>query len=196
MFHYFLKFIGFFLFTFLWRLEVEGLENIPKKGKVILAGNHCSYLDPMVLFYICPRKFHAVVMKMMYDIWWLRWVFDLTGCIPTNGSSHGAVEALHQDKAVLIFPEGGCSHDGKIGKPRRGAAVLALKSGALVVPIVIKGTYEAWPVKQLTPTIFIKLKVRIGKPFSFDQVDLETIPEQLLDSSTSIIMGKIKELLL
>lgn len=191
----FLKLAAGFVFTKLYKVEVEGLENIPLEGKVILAGNHCSFLDPMVLFYLYPRKFYAVVGKDIYNIRWLKWVFKVTNCIPTNGSSQGAIEALRQEKAVLIFPEGGCSHTGNIEKPRRGAAVLTLKSGAPVIPIAIKGTFEAWPVTQVSPTIFCKIKVRFGKPIYFEKTDLEIIPDNILDFCTKTLIEGIGSLL-
>jgi 1-acyl-sn-glycerol-3-phosphate acyltransferase len=191
----FLRLASIFVFNLFYRVTVKGQENIPLQGKVILAGNHCSYLDPMVLFYVSPRKFYAVVSKQIYHIRWLTWVFKATSCIPTNGSSSGAVSALLEDKAILIFPEGGCSCSYQMQKVHNGVSVLALKTAAAVVPVSIRGTLEAWPIGKFFPRFFRRIEVRFSKPILFQQVSSEIIPQEILEATTNKIIEQIKALL-
>jgi 1-acyl-sn-glycerol-3-phosphate acyltransferase len=197
MVYIFLKLAGIFVFNFFYRVRVKGIENMPLKGRVILAANHASFLDPMVIFHICPRRFHAVVGKWLLHIWWLSWVFKVTSCVPTNGSSKGALAALDNEEAVLIFPEGHCEPEGKVlpvHRVHKGVAVFALKTGAPVIPIFIKGTFEAWPVWQFLPRFFKRLEVCFGLPFYFDKIDLEVIPQDTLIQVTNKIMEEIRRL--
>lgn len=192
------KIVGKIFFNVLYQVEVEGKENIPLQGKAILAANHASYLDPMVLYYITPRKFYAVTAKFLFKIWWLSWVLKATDCVPTNGSSHGAVATLNQEKMVLIFPEGGCRcprEEVLNPTPRKGAAVLALKTAAPIIPIAVTGTFKAWPTSKIFPRFFLKLKVHIGPALTCEKYTEEIIPTPLLEKTLQEIMFAIKKLL-
>lgn len=197
--NFFLKDIAcVFVFNLLYRVEVKGLENIPRQGKAILASNHASYLDPMILYHITPRKFHAVADKSLFKLWWLGWVFTKTDCVPTNGSSKGAIATLNKEEMILIFPEGECRCGcDRILNPRihKGVAVFALKAGAPVIPISIKGSFEAWPITRLFPRFFKKISISIGPALLFDKCHEETIPLPLLEKALEKIMSSIKELL-
>ena len=187
-----------FVFCVLYRVKIEGLENIPSSGRVILAANHASYLDPMVLYHSIPRKFHAVTINWLFNIWWLGWVFKYTDCVSTGGSTKGAVAALENEKMLLIFPEGRCRcdrHDTFTERPHKGVAVFALKTGAPIIPIAIKGTYSAWPTKRILPRLFKKLTLHIGPALHFDKYSQERIPLTLLEESLTRILSAIKNLL-
>ena len=197
--HRFLKGFGkYFLFGLLFRVEAEGLENLPKEGSAILAPNHSSYLDSMAVYHLCPRLIYPLTAKWLFDFWWLGWILRLCNCVPTNGSSQGAVALLKKNGIVLIFPEGRCRNPVDIIKnpePHRGVAVLALKTGAPVIPIGIQGTYEAWPTKNILPHLFRKFKVRIGLPLKFEKCEKSIIPEDLLKETLRVIMSSIGNLL-
>ena len=184
-------------FTVLYNVEVRGLENIPLTGRAILAANHESYLDSMVLFYISPRKFHAVAGKWLFKVWWLSWVFRVTDCIPTNGSSAGVINALNRDELVLIFPEGICRRRREriVARIHKGIAVFALTTGAPVIPIGIRGTFEAWPQMKFPPRLFMKICVTVGSPLRFEKYEGNQIPENVLEGPVQEIAGSIKKLL-
>ena len=186
-----------FVFNILYKIETEGLENIPRDGKAILAANHASFLDSMIMFPTIPRKFHAVTGKWLFKIWWLGWLFKVIDCIPTNGSSVGAIRVLEKEEMILIYPEGRCkiTKEEAVGPAHKGVAIFALKTGAPVIPIAIKGTYEAWPQTRPLPHFFKNLKVCAGRPLVFDKCSQKTIPEDLLESTLSKIMAAIHELL-
>jgi len=193
----FLKKCGDFVFKFLYKVNVEGLQNIPKDGRCILAANHASYLDPMVMFHITPRKFYAVTAKWLFKLWFISWALKAADCIPTNGSSEGAVATLERNDMILIFPEGGCvtkKEEPISPHPHKGVVVLALKTGSPVVPIGIKGTFDAWPTKNFFPCFFKKIDVRIGEPMYFERYPDERIPLPVVEENLGKIVAAIKQL--
>ncbi len=190
----FLRLMGSFIFNFLYSVKVKGRENVPLKGRVILAASHASFLDPMVIFHTSPRRSRPVAAKWLTHIWWLGWVFRAAGCVPTNGSSKGALAALNNEEAILIFPEGRCQPDGNMLPARKGVAVFALKTGSPVVPICVLGTFASWPVGNFCPKFFKRIVVCFGSPLFFDKVNSEIVPEDMLMQVTNKIMEEIKKL--
>ena len=147
-----------------FRLKVEGLENLPQKTNFIIVANHTSYLDPLLVMVAVPRKIYCVAARYLYKIFWLRWFLRKTETFPSGRSSDKAVYFLTKNKNVGLFPEGGCSHDGKLKKFKRGSALLALKTGRPIVPCAILGAYRAFPKGVRFPKLFLPLKVKVGKP--------------------------------
>lgn len=187
------KFLGVFIFNILYKTKLTGLENIPKEGKVILAANHSSFLDPMIIFHSSPRRFNAVTGKWLFDVWWLGYLLKLLSCVPTNGSSGGAVSLLNKGEVVLIFPQGECCNpQSEFSSVHKGVAVLALKTGSPVVPIYISGTYEAWPAGSLFPKFFKKLEVCFGRPLYFEKMASDILSQDILQGVTARIMDEIK----
>ena len=195
MVYFFLRLAFLFMFKVLYRVRVKGAENVPREGMLILASNHASFLDSMVIFHTSPRRFHAVAAKWLFDIWWIAWALRATSCVPTNGSSKGAISVLNNNEAIFIFPEGRCEPDGKIlPYVHKGVAVFALKTGAPVVPIYVKGTFNAWPIGQFFPKFFRALEVCYGRPVYFEKVEPDVIPQDALESVTAKIMSEVKAL--
>jgi len=162
----FLRFIGCLLCRGLFNLKARGLENIPSEGGAIIAANHSSYLDPIILSAAVPRKIAWVVRKDVYDIWWLRSLFGATGMIRVNGSVDKAISVLKEGKLVGIFPEGGRSFDGKLKGAKDGVAVMAKGSGVPVIPCLIRGAFEAYPRGAVFPRPHT-IEVIAGAPLKF-----------------------------
>ena len=156
--------------------QTKGLNNLPKKGPFILAVNHASYLDPALVYAVVinklNKKVHSISAKylfekkiwdLIYRVWW--------ESIPLNGAVEKAIRYLRNDEIVCVFPEGGRSATGKIGKPvGSGVAVMALKSGAPVVPVYIKGSFDVWPKQRQLPNFERIIEIRIGRRTQgFDQ---------------------------
>jgi len=184
------------LFGIFYKVRVEGVENVPLSGRAILVSNHESFLDPMVLYHFIPRRTHAVAGKWLFKIWWAAWIFKSTECIPTNGSLDKTVDVLMEDKMILIFPEGICRRvkDGGLVKPHKGVALLALSTGAPVIPVAISGTFEAWPQTSFLPRFFKKITVRIGRRLVFERRDNKDIPSPLMQETLDKIMSAIEAL--
>jgi 1-acyl-sn-glycerol-3-phosphate acyltransferase len=114
--------------------------------------------------------------------------------LPAGKSSEKAVEFLMRDKVVGLFPEGGCSGDGKLREFRRGAALLALKTGRPILPCAILGAYAALPRQAKFPK-FIPIKVKIGRPIYLLKEFDEVIDDLYLQEGIYKVRNSIQEML-
>ncbi|MGD9014713.1 MAG: lysophospholipid acyltransferase family protein [Candidatus Omnitrophota bacterium] len=182
------------IFKLLFRLKVEGRENLPKRNNFIVVSNHASFLDPFVIAAAVPKKIHCISNRFLYHIPWLKWCLQRLESIPTGGSSEKAIDYLIRDKIVGLFPEGGCSRDGKLREFRDGAAVLALKTGRPIVPCAIIGSYKALPVWAKFPTL-CPIKVKIGKPIYLLKEFADVVDDIHLQDGTFKLKNSIQELI-
>jgi 1-acyl-sn-glycerol-3-phosphate acyltransferase len=152
-------------------LRVAGLHHLPSRGPYIVAANHHNYLDGVVLGVALPRRIVFLVMPGVYRATLLHPVFHRhIGSIPLNvrrpgpGAIKRSLHVLEGGGVVGIFPEGPFSREGRLVPGQPGVAMIALRSGAPVVPAAIRGTYEAlrnrrWGLPRRYP-----LSVRFGRP--------------------------------
>jgi len=166
-----------------WRPHVEGLEHLPATGPVIVASNHLSFADSMVIPIVTPRKvvflakhdyFNGTGVKGTLQRGW----FEGMGMIPVDRSDTRAAIAsldialgvLSRGEAFGIYPEGTRSRDGRLYRGRTGVGHLALASGAPVVPVGLHGTAELQPVGSTLPRL-ARVTVRFGTPLTFEKYD-------------------------
>jgi len=151
------------------RLRWRGRENVPPTGPAILAANHQSFYDPVVISLAAGRP-----VVFLGDLYYYRMpvvghLMRLFGTVPVEVGSAGPgafrsmVRALRRGHTCGIFPEGGRSPDGLIARPRPGAAALALRTGAPLVPVTLSGAYAAWPLTRKLPRP-APIAVRFGEP--------------------------------
>ncbi len=179
----------------LFRLKVGGRENLPSKGPFIIVSNHVSFLDSGLIQAAIPLRISWIAKKDVCEKWYLKLLHFIYDTIPVNGAVDRALEALNRGRVLGIFPEGTRSIDGKLKEGELGTAILALKSGAKIVPVGIKGAHEAMsPVHKSVRLRPIELK--IGKPFAFKKAGPGKIEESLLKTKRDFIMEKIGELLI
>jgi 1-acyl-sn-glycerol-3-phosphate acyltransferase len=178
-----------------FRFKVEGLENIPKKSNFIIVSNHVSFLDPLAIMTAVPQKMHCIALRSLYKISWIKWFLHLVEALPSGRISHKAVHLLNNNKNVGLFPEGGVNREGKLGEFRRGAALLALKTGRPVVPCAVFGTFESLPFGAKFPKLFAPIKVKIGQPICILKEFDDTIDELFLQQGIFRIRNSIKEML-
>lgn len=191
----------------LTRVRIEGaLDAVPHEGPLIIAANHASNLDPVVLASsVMPRlgrRFQWLGKRELFD-------WPVVGWMARNGGVHAVdratadVEAYRLAKRILddghalfVFPEGTRSRDGALQRARDGAAVLALRTGAPVVPIAIAGSYERWPRGQKIPHPGGRVTVRVGRPFRLaDELPAGLDRKAATPLATELIMRRIAELL-
>jgi 1-acyl-sn-glycerol-3-phosphate acyltransferase len=157
-----------FLIWLLGRLELYGVEHIPRSGPVILAANHLSNADPVIVAAVLPRATVFMAKEELLKIPGMLWVVRHFGSFTVRRGAadreaiRRALEALEQGRALGVFPEGTRSRSGALGEPHAGVGMLALRTGAPVVPIAITGTDQVSPTKLLwrRPRII----VRVGEP--------------------------------
>ncbi len=153
----------------IYRLKVEGLENIPKDNAYIVCPNHLSTLDPPMMVAIMPRSVSFMAKKELFDIPFIRWWIDWLGAFAVNRESLGpstiktVMEIKKSEWVFGIFPQGTRGMPGVISTVNKGFAGLAKITKCAVLPVGITGTDEA---KHLPFTG--KVVVKIGKPIPYD----------------------------
>lgn len=155
--------------TLAFRLKTFGQHHVPRKGAAILAANHASFLDPILIGMRARRPVRFLVAAEFYRDRRLHALLRALGAIPVGGdtgmvrSFRHIVEVIRRGGLVGIFPEGGITRDGAMRPFRDGAAVLALQMGVPVVPIHMGGTFDALPRDAKWPR-FVPVTLRIGEP--------------------------------
>ncbi|MGB3443642.1 MAG: lysophospholipid acyltransferase family protein [Actinophytocola sp.] len=160
-------------------IRVEGREHLPRTGAVVLASNHLSFIDSVVIRLAAPRRVTFLAKDEYFTGRGLRgrlvrWFFTAVGSVPVSRGSHRAAQAaLDTAREVLdggnvfgIYPEGTRSLDGKLYRGRTGVAWLALATGAPVVPVALAGTERLQPVGKRVPRPH-RVTVRFGPPMTF-----------------------------
>jgi len=202
MFYWILKILIAPIIRLIWVEKVEGLENIPPKGGLIIASNHESYFDFICFTAVCPRRVYYLAGEVFFKKWWWRPLVKLTGQIRVDRdladkskSINQAVEILSKGNALGIFPEGTRSADGKLQKAYTGIAKIALTAKAPVIPVGTIGTYEIMSRHENKPHFNKKCKIKIGKVIDLKEYySQKENPEILKQITNKIIMKKIAEL--
>ena len=159
----------------LFRVKVEGRENVPKSGPVILASNHQSFIDSIFLPLSIRRRVTFVAKAEYFESWKTAWFFRAVGMIPLKrGGGSASERALAAAREVLdsggvlgIYPEGTRSPDGRLYRGHTGVARLAAQCGAAVVPVAQFGTAEVQPIGVMMPRFLKPVRVRMGAPLRF-----------------------------
>lgn len=204
----------FMLFTNLWartcyRLRVEGKENVPRTGRCVIVANHAGkMLVDLVLFpALWPRRRPVLVMywqpkagRAPRTMVWGASVFPVIiagqrGRGTALKATREILRALDGEEAVFMMLEGEVSWHGRLNPPRPAPAWVALRSGALVVPCAILGTYDAWPRWQEKFHRTGKITVRIGQPFTLTDSPPQRITPEMLERAGERITNEIRCLL-
>jgi 1-acyl-sn-glycerol-3-phosphate acyltransferase len=173
-------------FYTLCRLRVIGKQNVPTEGPVVLCANHTSLLDPPLLGSPLHRKVHFMAKAELFDVPVLGTVISKVGAFPvkrggvSRESIRLATSLLKEGKVMGIFPEGSRSNSGGMGQ--KGAASLALKSGATVVPVAIIGNYS----------FFRRMTIVYGNPV--DLSEFAGASSDDLEQATNKIMAYIRHM--
>ncbi|MFC1657245.1 lysophospholipid acyltransferase family protein [Candidatus Moduliflexota bacterium] len=194
-----IRFAGTPLLNIFFRLRGEGLENIPAAGPFILAANHVSYLDPLVLGATCPRPVHFIMLQEFWEKPVIGWIARKSGSFPVDqqGSAAGALRralgVLRSGKVLGIFPEGGRSTDGSLQRGKGGAALLVMKAGVPLLPAAIVGADRALPKGRAFPRP-ARIIVRYGRPITVPPPSSPDQKREFLDTITARVMEAIGQL--
>lgn len=194
-----LKAVGVPLFKIYFRLSFKGQENIPSEGPVLVAANHASFIDPLVVAAGIKSRVGFIIIDDFFYKPLIRWFCGSTDCIPVAekmegaGSMKRAIRYLKQGKTLCIFPEGGRSKDGKLMPAKSGAGILALLTGAPVIPVAVKGSFSAYAPRHLLPRPK-KIEIVYGEKLHFSLKRGIPKKEQAKEA-TDIIMKRIEKLL-
>jgi 1-acyl-sn-glycerol-3-phosphate acyltransferase len=183
---------------FTLRIRMSGLENFPKKGPALIVINHIGDADAVLVGAILPVATEAMGKIELNDHWLVGPVFRLYGMIwvhrgrPDRKALRAALDALEQGRMVTLAPEGRQSLTGGLEEGTEGAAFLAMKSGAPIVPVALTGTENDQVYSHLKRWRRTSVTVRVGKPFFIrEQADHQA----MLRDGTRQIMASIANLL-
>lgn len=188
-----------FLLHTLFGYRVEGWENVPKEGPVILAANHLSILDPIAVGAGVRRPVSFLARADVFRLPFLSWLLPRLYAIPVERGQSDlsaikrAIRALERGMAFGIFPEGTRSRTGRLQPFKTGVAAIALRTGSPVVPVAVVGTDQAWPVGKKLFRLRRNIRVIYGQPIFVPRA--ERISHQELENLTREIEAQVRELL-
>jgi len=157
-------------------LKVSGLENIPQSTKIILAGNHTSLMDGVIVAAAYPRKVYFMAAESVFKHAFWGFFARQFGFIPVKKEGANkeaikeAIRILEGRSTLGIFPEGHITSDGKLDEGKKGVAIIALKTGASIVPFAIEGAYYAWPILKKYPKRH-PVEIRFSKPLDIKEYE-------------------------
>jgi 1-acyl-sn-glycerol-3-phosphate acyltransferase len=181
-------------------LEVTGIENIPAEGGVLVAANHISYLDPLAIGSVIPRKPTFMARKGLFDIPVIKYFirhfsFPVDREKTRPSTIKEAVRRLKSGELVIMFPEGRRSDSGELMEAKRGVGMVANLSKVAIVPAMIAGSEKALPVdaRWLKRA---KISIAFGKPIYYNlSHDKESADRHSIrDEISNVIMSDIKAL--
>jgi 1-acyl-sn-glycerol-3-phosphate acyltransferase len=145
--------------TALFHLRAYGTGHVPRSGGVLLAANHQSVLDPVLVAACVPREVHFMARRDLFGAplfgAFIRALhaFPVERGRPDRAALREAVARLRRGVAVLVFPEGTRTRTGRLGAPRPGVWVMARLAGVPVIPVRIEGAWNAWPPGKVLPRL-------------------------------------------
>ena len=188
-----------------YKLEVDGVKNIPASGGVLLLGNHVSWIDWTIVLMAIPREVKFVMDKTIYSKWYIKWLFKMFNAIPiSNGSSKTTIKLIAKEldagNMVVLFPEGFITRNGHLGEFKRGfEKVLELTSTDVkVIPFYIRGLWESmfsrankrFKKSNKTNSVSISFSKFIKK----DKANVVSIKQEIINLSAKSWQEHIKNL--
>ena len=195
------------LLLVLTKRDWRGAENIPTEGGIIVAANHVSEIDPLVVGHFLVDLNRAPRFLAKSELFRkppMKWIAEGAKQIPVNRRATDAsaalapaVEALQRGECVFIYPEGSATRDPDMWpmKSRTGIARVALTSGAPVIPIAMWGPQEVLPYKARRPKLFPRrtMALLVGPPVDLAPFFGKPMTSELLHAATDTIMRRIAD---
>ncbi|HIM08478.1 MAG TPA: acyl-[ACP]--phospholipid O-acyltransferase [Gammaproteobacteria bacterium] len=188
------RFIIGYIIGHRYRLEVLGLKNIPETGGVLMLGNHISWIDWGIIQMASPRPIRFVMIRNIYERWYLKWFLDIFNVIPiSTGASRSALQeisdSLNKGDVVCLFPEGTISRTGQLAEFQRGYEKAAEDTNAVILPFYLRGLWGSWfsrsseKLKNLRSSgIRHDISVAFGEKLPIDTTP-ETLKKRICDLS-------------
>lgn len=188
------------LFKILFRVRVRGKENIPKSGNFLIASNHVSFLDPIAVGVASPRPLNFMARDDLFNNKAFGWLIKNLNTFPVKreekddiGAIREALRRLKKGDGLVIFPEGGRGDSDRLREGKIGVALLAYKSGAPIIPALVKGADKALPKDAR----FIRLKpisVTFGRSILASELALKGDKKDRYKEVTEMVMDAISKL--
>ena len=184
------------IYKFVFRGQLIGRENIPQKNSYIMVSNHGSLLDPPLLGHALGRNISFMAKAELFKIPLLGFVIKACGAYPVKrgivdkNTIKTACKKLSNENSIGIFIDGTRQKNGRVNKPKQGAALLAFKNQKLLLPVAIVNSHRLIRFKFFIP-FFSKIVIKVGKPVqppqSSSRDDLNSVTMQLKDKINNLI---------
>ena len=172
------------MFRVLYKVEINGIENLPNQGRTVICSNHVGVADPVLLTAVLPRKLNYMGKKELFDNRFIGYWIKKLGAFPVDRDTSGlsaiktAIKILKEDKVFAMFPQGTRTRDEEGSSVKPGVAMITIKGKSSATPIHIETDYK----------LFKKITINIGKPLHFDEYfDKKISTEQYVEISQSIL---------
>lgn len=189
----FVRYTVWGIYKLFYNFHIEGIENIPQDRPLVMASNHRSYADPVILTMPMKRPVTYMAKEELFKNKLFGWFIKKLGAFPVKRGAgdmqviDDSIAILNSGRNLVIFPEGTRSKDGKVGKGKTGVALIAAKSGADVLPCGI--IFEGEKLKFRS-----KLTLRFGKVIPAEEIAVEDASPKALKGVKKRIMEAITEL--
>jgi 1-acyl-sn-glycerol-3-phosphate acyltransferase len=184
----------------IYRVEVSGYENIPKKGRLILCSNHLSYIDPLIIVAYFSRHVYFMAKKEVFNSRILGEIVSFLNAFPVSRDSldrkaiKNSIEILNSDEVLTMFPEGTRSTEGIIKNGHRGVGLISiLSNNSPILPMALSGTNKI--IQKPRKIIFFpKVKIIYGNLIDTSSIIKENDNKTAISIILNKTMGSIKEL--
>ena len=190
------KLLVFPIYKFVFRGYLIGRENIPQKDPFILVSNHGSLLDPPLLGHALGRNISFMAKAELFKVPCLGFIIKACGAYPVKrgiadkNTIKTACKKLSNDNCIGIFIDGTRQKNGRVNKPKQGAALLAFKNQKLLLPVAIVNSHRLIRFKFCIP-LFSKIVIKVGQPIqppqSSSRDDLNSLTMHLRDNINNLI---------
>ena len=184
------------IYKFVFRGQLIGRENIPQKNSYIMVSNHGSLLDPPLLGHALRRNISFMAKAELFKIPLLGFIIKACGAYPVKrgivdkNTIKTACKKLSNDNCIGIFIDGTRQKNGRVNKPKQGAALLAFKNQKLLLPVAIVNSHRLIRFKLFIP-LFSKIVIKVGEPVqppqSSSKDDLNSVTIYLQDKINNLI---------
>ncbi len=184
------------IYKFVFRGQLIGRENIPQKNSYIMVSNHGSLLDPPLLGHALRRNISFMAKAELFKIPLLGFIIKACGAYPVKrgivdkNTIQTACKKLSNDNCIGIFIDGTRQKNGRVNKPKQGAALLAFKNQKLLLPVAIVNSHRLIRFKFFIP-MFSKIFIKVGEPVqppqSSSKDDLNSVTIDLQDKINNLI---------
>jgi len=184
------------IYKFVFRGHLIGIENIPQKNAFIMVSNHGSLLDPPLLGHALGRNISFMAKAELFKIPLLGFIIEACGAYPVKrgivdkNTIKTACKKLSNDNCIGIFIDGTRQKNGRVNRPKQGAALLAFKNQKLLLPVAIVNSHRLIRFKFFLP-LFSKIVIKVGEPVqppqSSSRDDLNSVTLHLQDKINNLI---------
>lgn len=175
--------------TILFRLRIDGKENIPKKGAFVLISNHQSFLDPVFCGIHLKRQLYFLARDTLFKNRFFGRLLASVHATPVKrgqadlGAMRKVISRLKEGFGICLFPEGTRTQDGMVSPFKPGFGLLCRRGNAAVIPVIIDGAFECWPRGRKIFTLGSRIVIRYDKAITAEEVK-KTSDKELAEKLT------------